>query len=172
MAKFRLFHPLINAFFLFVLIGDLSNHYVSFLNYQRRFHKRALKKLDMLIPDVDETIHNYYKKPVFGSDLEEYVERSRKPASAENVSPVVKRLLFSMYMQNAFNEEGIFRIAGSRVKMNCLINSINAGYLDMIDTTADFDVHCLAGVLKQYIRELPDSLLCNDYYEDWIEAIG
>lgn len=151
---------------------DLSNNYVHYLNAQRKFHKRALKKLDLLIPDVDESIHNYYKKPVFGSDLEEYVERSRRPGSLEDVSPVIKKLIHSMYAQNAFEEEGIFRVAGSRVKMNCLLNAINSGYLDVLDTTNDFDVHCLAGVLKQYIRELPDSLLCNDYYEDWIEAIG
>ena len=104
--------------------------------------------------------------------LEEYVERSRRPGNLEEVSPVIKKLTHSMCAQNAFEEEGIFRIAGSRVKMNCLLNAINSGYLDVLDTTNDFDVHCLAGVLKQYIRELPDSLLCNDFYEDWIEAIG
>lgn len=151
---------------------ELSNNYINYLNAQRKFHKRALKKLDLLIPDVDEAIHNYYKKPVFGSDLEEYVERSQKPGGNEKVSPVIKKLIHSMYAQNAFSEEGIFRIAGSRVKMNCLLNAINAGYLDYLDTTNDFDVHCLAGVLKQYIRELPDSLLCNEHYEDWIEAIN
>jgi hypothetical protein len=151
---------------------ELSNNYVNYLNAQRKYHKRALKKLDLLIPEVDETIHNYHKKPVFGGDLEEYVERSRRPGNLEEVSPVIKKLTHSMCAQNAFEEEGIFRIAGSRVKMNCLLNAINSGYLDVLDTTNDFDVHCLAGVLKQYIRELPDSLLCNDFYEDWIEAIG
>ncbi len=125
----------------------------------------------MLIPEVDKAIYSYYKKPVFGSDLEEYVERSRRPGSLEDVSPVIKWLIQSMYAQNVLEEEGIFRIAGSRVKMNCLLNAINCGYLDYLDTH-DFDVHCLAGVLKQYIRELPDSLLCDKFYEDWIKAIG
>ena len=151
---------------------ELSNHYVNYLNAQRKYHRTALKKLDMLIPDVDNSIKTYYKKPVFGSSLEEYVQLSARPGSIGEISPVIKKLIESMCKQNAFNEEGLFRIAGSRVKMNCLLNAINAGYLDYLDTTNDFDIHCLAGVLKQYIRELPDSLLCNRFYDEWIEAIG
>lgn len=76
-----------------------------------------------------------------------------------------------MCKQGVFNEEGIFRVAGSRIKMNCILYAINAGYLEHMDLANDFDVHCLAGVLKQYIRELPDSILCNDLYDGWIAAI-
>ena len=87
------------------------------------------------------------------------------------VSPVIRKLIDGMWRQSAFVEEGIFRVAGSRVKMNCLLYAINAGYLEHIDVVNDFDVHCLASVLKQYIRELPDSILCNELYESWLVAI-
>lgn len=84
---------------------------------------------------------------------------------------MIRRLVEAMCKQGVFSEEGIFRVAGSRIKMNCILYAINAGYLDHLDLPNDYDVHCLAGVLKQYIRELPDSILCNDLYDSWINAI-
>ncbi len=66
--------------------------------------------------------------------------------------------------------KGIFRIAGSKAKMNRLIYSINSGYLDLVDFN-DYDVHCLASVLKQYLRDLPDSIMCNEFYDDWLNAV-
>jgi hypothetical protein len=155
---------------------DLTNYYLNYLKMQRKYHRQALKKLDTLIPGVEDSIKYYHKKPVFGYPIEEYVQRSLQQTNNNNqqqvlVSPVIKKLIDGMCRQNVFSEEGIFRIAGSRVKMNCLMYAINSGYLEYLDLTSDFDVHCLAGVLKQYIRELPDSLLCNHLYEDWIRAI-
>ena len=145
------------------------------MKIQKKYHKQALKRLDALIPGVKESLVNYNKKPVFGCSLAEYVHNYNSntsgPRNDLQLSPVIYKLINSMCRQNAFAEEGIFRIAGSRIKMNCLMYAINAGYLDYLDTTNDFDVHCLAGVLKQYIRELPDSILCNELYEHWIAAI-
>ena len=154
---------------------ELTNYYLEYLKLQRKYHKQALKRLDILIPGAKESLVNYNKKPVFGCALAEYVNNYNSstpgPRNDLQLSPVIYKLINSMCRQNAFAEEGIFRIAGSRIKMNCLMYAINAGYLDCLDTTNDFDVHCLAGVLKQYIRELPDSILCNELYEHWIAAI-
>ena len=71
---------------------------------------------------------------------------------------------------NYLFSKGLFRMAGSRVKMNRLISCLNAGYLDVIDLS-DYDVHCLASVLKQYIRDLPDSLLCSSLSDEWNYAV-
>jgi hypothetical protein len=157
---------------------DLTNHYLEYLKLQRKYHKQALKRLDTLIPGVKDSLSTYYKKPIFGCSLNEYVALTNVNNTSNNskaevsyVSPVIRRLIEGMCRQGVFNEEGIFRVAGSRIKMNCLLYAINAGYLDQLDLANDFDVHCLAGVLKQYIRELPDSLLCDDFYDQWIAAI-
>lgn len=154
---------------------DLTNYFLEYLKLQKKYHKQSLKRLDQQIPGVKESLSNYNKKPVFGCSLSEYVNMSNSNASftssTNSVSPVVRKLIESMCKQNVFNEEGIFRIAGSRIKMNCLLYAINAGYIDYLDTDNYFDVHCLAGVLKQYIRELPDSILCNELYDSWLNAI-
>jgi exonuclease VII small subunit len=159
---------------------DLTTFYLEYLKLQRKYHKNALKRLDTLIPGIRESLATYQKKPVFGCSLNEYVALTNNAASSaapgnktelSNVSPVIRRLIEGMCRQQVFSEEGIFRVAGSRIKMNCLLYAINAGYLDHLDLAVDFDVHCLAGVLKQYIRELPDSLLCDEFYDHWIAAI-
>jgi hypothetical protein len=156
---------------------ELTKFYLDYLKIQKRYHKQALKRLDNTIPNIKELINSYSKKPVFGSCLLEYVKMSNKNTIFRNnpdyqyVSPVIRKLIDGMVKQNVFNEEGIFRVAGSRIKMNCILYAINCGYLDYLDISNDFDVHCLAGVLKQYIRELPDSILCNEMYDDWLSAI-
>lgn len=33
------------------------------------------------------------------------------------------------------------------------------------------DVHTVASILKSYLRELPDPMLCSSLYDDWINAI-
>ncbi|CAF0707004.1 unnamed protein product [Brachionus calyciflorus] len=148
---------------------NLSNYYLEYLKIQRRYHKQALKRLDSLIPGVKDSLNTYNKKPVFGCSLTEYVNMSNTQTC---VSPVIKKLIEGMCKQKVFEEEGIFRVAGSRIKMNCILYAINAGYLEYLDTGNDYDVHCLAGVLKQYIRELPDSILCNDLNDEWINSIN
>ncbi len=163
---------------------ELSAYYLEYLNLQKRYHKQAIKRLDSIIPNVQESFMNYTKKPVFGCSILECVNNTNNIRSLNHisngmsnnselqlVSPIIRRIIESMCKQNVFNEEGIFRVTGSRIKMNCLMHAINAGYLDHLDLTNDFDVHCLAGVLKQYIRELPDSILCNDMCDQWLNAI-
>jgi hypothetical protein len=124
--------------------------------------------LEETIPEIDETINNYPKKPIFGVDIQEHLRVSIS-INPNGISPVIRKLIESMIEQNAFEEEGIFRIGGSKAKMNRLISAINSGYLDYIDFK-EYDVHCLASVLKQYLRDLPDSIMCNDLYNDWINA--
>ena len=154
---------------------DMTKCYLKYLKIQEKFHLSALEKLNKLIPETEDLLKNYSKKPVFGCSLEECnrLNKSNPTGAIQSqlqVSPVIRKLIDGMAKQNAFTEEGIFRITGSRMKMNCLMYAINAGYLDTLDIN-DFDVHCLAGVLKHYIRDLPDSLLCNSFYGDWINAI-
>ena len=167
---------------------ELTSCYLEYLKIQRKYHRQVLRRLDQLIPGAKDSLATYNKKPVFGCALGEHVTihnsmsavnlnssipNNSSPSSSSQslVSPVIRKLVEGMCKQGVFAEEGIFRVAGSRIKMNCILYAINAGYLEYLDMVNDYDVHCLAGVLKQYIRELPDSILCNDLYDSWIGAI-
>lgn len=146
--------------------SSLGTYFLDYLKLQQKYHLQVYQKLDHLIPQLSGKITQFTKRvPSFGEPLEDHID------STNNLSPIIFKLIENMKKQNAHLEEGIFRIAGSRVKMNCLISAINAGYLDLIDFN-EFDVHCLASVLKQYLRDLPDSLLCNNLHDEWSLAVN
>ena len=35
-----------------------------------------------------------------------------------------------------------------------------------------FDVHCIAGLLKRYLRELPNPVIPVEYYDQFIKAVS
>lgn len=175
------------------------------------------------------------RKVVFGIPLEEHLR-----CTGRSVSLVIELCVHLLY-SNALNEEGLFRIPGSSVKIKKLKNAINAWFTtlatqgelehdqrqqslshtqasvtaiyslfkeivgqqpqqsallgcDMINnrsTTATrddstltqtnsssipdsqqfvFDVHTIAGLLKLYLRELPEPLFTYALYDQWVEA--
>lgn len=109
------------------------------------------------------------------------------------------------------NEEGLFRISGSSIKVKKLKNAINAWYITLakdsdlarsdlnvsndscilaiqrifqdmskqsnppsldesVSSEILYDVHSIAGLLKLYLRELPEPLLTFELYNEWIKA--
>jgi Rho GTPase-activating protein 17 len=146
---------------------SLATYFLDYLKLQQKYHSQVFNRLEHIIPQLSGKITQFTRRtPSFGVPLEDHIIDSNSL-----LSPIIYKLIENMKKQNAHLEEGIFRIAGSRIKMNCLISSINAGYLDSIDFN-EFDVHCLASVLKQYLRDLPDSLLCNSLHDDWSLAVN
>jgi len=50
----------------------------------------------------------------------------------------------------------------------CCQTSFNAGQFDV----STHDPHTISGCLKMYLRELPDPLLTQQLYKDWMTAAG
>ena len=48
--------------------------------------------------------------------------------------------------------------------------SLDAGCLSLQTALECADPHVLAGVLKSYLRELPEPLLTHTLYQDWLAA--
>ena len=46
--------------------------------------------------------------------------------------------------------------------------AFDSGMVEMRDF--DNDIHCIAGALKQYLRELPEPLMTYEQYQNWMEA--
>ena len=44
----------------------------------------------------------------------------------------------------------------------------DAGLVDMEEFLSD--IHCIAGALKLYLRELPDPLMTSDLYDEWMQT--
>ena len=67
-------------------------------------------------------------------------------------------LFIFIYLCLGMKEEGIFRLAGSKEKAENIRGLIDAGKEASLEEMSD-DVHCIAGLLKQYLRELPQPLI-------------
>ena len=76
-------------------------------------------------------------------------------------------------LQNAENEEGIFRLSGSTNVIRQLKERFDAeGDVNLLQSSEFYDVHAVAGLLKQYLRDLPPPLLTRTLQPDFLRVIG
>ena len=106
-------------------------------------------------------------KPIFGITLDDLFMRDQTP-----VPKIVMDCLQAVDMFGLDNE-GIYRIPGTTGH----IQELRAMYerdpdsVDFRNPEAFFhDVNSVAGLLKQYFRELPDPLMTHENYQRFIEA--
>ncbi|CAH1796283.1 unnamed protein product [Owenia fusiformis] len=98
---------------------------------------------------------------VFGVELETL-------CSEEHVIPVILEKLIAALEVNGIYTEGIYRKSGSAARIKTLIKDINT---DMKSVHfEDYSVHLLAGVIKQFFRDLPTPLLTFDLYDEFLRV--
>uniref|UniRef100_A0A672SN40 Unconventional myosin-IXa-like n=1 Tax=Sinocyclocheilus grahami TaxID=75366 RepID=A0A672SN40_SINGR len=97
------------------------------------------------------------------------VELSRLTSDERAVPLVVEKLINYIEMHGLYTE-GIYRKSGSTNKIKELkqgldtdANSVN---LD------DYNIHVIASVLKQWLRDLPNPLMTFELYEEFLRAMG
>uniref|UniRef100_A0A671LQL3 Unconventional myosin-IXa-like n=1 Tax=Sinocyclocheilus anshuiensis TaxID=1608454 RepID=A0A671LQL3_9TELE len=97
------------------------------------------------------------------------VELSRLTSDERAVPLVVEKLINYIEMHGLYTE-GIYRKSGSTNKIKELkqgldtdVNSVN---LD------DYNIHVIASVLKQWLRDLPNPLMTFEFYEEFLRAMG
>ncbi|GAA6024024.1 hypothetical protein JCM11491_000536 [Sporobolomyces phaffii] len=110
-------------------------------------------------------------RPVFGVPLKEAVAISRIRPGLE-LPAVVYRCVEYLEAKNAEHEEGIFRLSGSANVIRLLKDRFNAeGDVNLVQSNEYFDPHAIAGLLKQYLRELPVHLLTRELHSDFLRVI-
>ena len=67
----------------------------------------------------------------------------------------------------AVEEEGIFRISSGGIEKQTLRKLYDEGH--PIDLES-FSLHCVAGVLKEYVREMPEPLIPTQFYQKFIDC--
>ncbi|RPA84920.1 hypothetical protein BJ508DRAFT_323105 [Ascobolus immersus RN42] len=113
---------------------------------------------------------------VFGASLTEAVNLTRPFNSPVPVPAVVYRTLQYLHHHHAQSEEGIFRLSGSNVVIRNLRDRFNSeSDIDLVQEEKEsiergepgqgVDVHAVAGLLKAYLRELPENLLSSEREE-------
>lgn len=110
-------------------------------------------------------------KKVFGVPLAESIAVSNVSEGLELPS-VVYRCIEYLEHHNAASEEGIYRLSGSSAVIKNLKDRFNAqGDVNLLASNEPFfDPHAIAGLLKQYLRELPSSVLTRELHLDFMRV--
>ncbi|KAL9037255.1 MAG: hypothetical protein Q9180_003823 [Flavoplaca navasiana] len=106
-------------------------------------------------------------RPVFGMSLEELLHRD-----GSAIPLVVYQCLQAVELYG-LNVEGIYRLSGSAMHISKLraIFDNDPSQVDFRNPESFFhDVNSVAGLLKQFFRELPDPLFTHQHFQDFIEA--
>ncbi|KAK5583661.1 hypothetical protein RB653_005259 [Dictyostelium firmibasis] len=107
---------------------------------------------------------------IFGIDLETIVTSQNQPTFVSEVPKIVASVIEWLDKHNAVNEEGIFRIPGNGITIQEIKKSFDEGKGDLSKFNSS-DIHSVAGVLKLYLRELPEPLFIWRYYSTFIKVI-
>ncbi|KAF5906312.1 SH3 domain-binding protein 1-like, partial [Clarias magur] len=149
---------------------EYANYFLHVLELQAEYHKLSYEFLDKNITELKES-HNQTEpqmslslRKVFGEPLLAHLKSCEKEI-AEPIQECV-----SMLLRTGLKEEGLFRLAAAASVVKRLKNSLNSGTVDHDEFSAD--PHAVAGVLKSYLRELPEPLMTFELYNEWFKAAG
>jgi len=102
------------------------------------------------------------KSLTFGIPLSELIEREG------TVVPTLVTRCIDYIVKNGADQQGVFRLSGSSSEIK--------EYTDILDEGQEVnfrnaDVHAVTGVLKLFLRSLPDSLFPNKLYHQYIDTV-
>lgn len=120
---------------------------------------------------------------IFGLSLRASVQRASLPGESLALSPVpaiVRRCIDFLEQRGGILEEGIYRQSGSQIAIRILAERFSTGDFDLVapDENAKrfnvrdyIDPHSVSGLLKLYMRELPDSVLTGALTPEFVAAV-
>uniref|UniRef100_A0A1A7Z045 Myosin IXa-like 1 n=1 Tax=Iconisemion striatum TaxID=60296 RepID=A0A1A7Z045_9TELE len=97
------------------------------------------------------------------------VEVSRLTTEERTVPLVVEKLIKYIEMRGIYTE-GIYRKSGSTNKIKELKLALDTDVENM--NLDDYNIHVIASVFKQWLRDLPNPLMTFELYEEFIRAMG
>ncbi|GFF35358.1 putative methyltransferase BUD23 [Aspergillus udagawae] len=111
-------------------------------------------------------------RPVFGIPLAEAVQHCAPQGIDVDLPAVVYRCIEYLKAKGAATEEGIFRLSGSNVVVKALKERFNTeGDVDFLAGDEYYDVHAVASLFKQYLRELPTTVLTRELHLDFLRVL-
>ncbi|PWA24577.1 hypothetical protein CCH79_00011761 [Gambusia affinis] len=97
------------------------------------------------------------------------VELSRLTSEERAVPQLVEKLINYIEMHGLYTE-GIYRKSGSTNKIKELRQGLDTDVSSII--LDDYNIHVIASVLKQWLRDLPSPLMTFELYEEFLRAMG
>jgi len=106
---------------------------------------------------------------VFGSTLIDVMERQRTAGLLLLYPQIINDSILYLDNDETLKTEGLFRLSGSAMLINDLKSQVDKG--NQADLSQVNDPHAVAGLLKMYLRELPEPLCTFEFYNTFIEKI-
>ncbi|KAK4510557.1 uncharacterized protein ATC70_004988 [Mucor velutinosus] len=108
---------------------------------------------------------------IFGIPLENAVNVSRV-CDHYDLPAIIHRCIEYLEARDALTEEGIYRLSGSSAKVKILKKRFNnAGDVRLLEDEEFHDVHAIAGLLKMWLREMPENILTEALLGDFLNSI-
>uniref|UniRef100_A0A8C9RKI1 Myosin IXA n=1 Tax=Scleropages formosus TaxID=113540 RepID=A0A8C9RKI1_SCLFO len=95
------------------------------------------------------------------------VEVTRLTSDDRTVPLVVEKLINYIEMHGLYTE-GIYRKSGSTNKIKELKQGLDTGTMNL----DEYNIHVIASVFKQWLRDLPNPLMTFELYEEFLRAMG
>ncbi|KAH9926242.1 GTPase activating protein [Epithele typhae] len=105
-------------------------------------------------------------RPTFGIDLTEQMARDDV-----DVPPILEKMCEAIE-KYGLDQQGLYRIAGTHLKVNKLKDLLDRD-LDAVNLDADewrSEISNVTSALKAWLRELPDPVITQALYQDFIDA--
>eukprot|EP01094_Clydonella_sp_ATCC50884_P018324 TRINITY_DN3374_c0_g2_i1.p1 TRINITY_DN3374_c0_g2~~TRINITY_DN3374_c0_g2_i1.p1 ORF type:complete len:478 (-),score=167.55 TRINITY_DN3374_c0_g2_i1:101-1534(-) len=143
---------------------------------QRKSHKRQLSLGDQALEE-EQNIAKFGASassvtltrkatPVLGVKLEELMERQKDKHPQLMVPSFCQRALNELTKRDAHLTEGIFRLEANNEELERALSQGNELRFSKLES-----VHTIAGVLKIFLRELPEPVLSYFFYAQFVESV-
>lgn len=145
-----------------------KDYFLQYLKNQGAFYLQISQIFQEELPRLEDKFDVYPLAPVFQCDLREHCLK-RVPSKIAYPIDVTIHLL-----EDSIDEEGLFRQGPSLIKQKKLAAQPDLQIIPRNSKLKDVtnDPHVPANVLKQYLRELPDSLLTNGLSPNWSQILS
>lgn len=105
---------------------------------------------------------------VFGVPL----EQALAVAQIANLPAIVFRCIEYLEAKKAAEEEGIYRLNGSSAVIKSLKDRFNyEGDVDLLKHDEYWDPHAIAGLLKQFLRDMPTTILTRELQPHFLSVV-
>ncbi|XP_013137003.1 PREDICTED: rho GTPase-activating protein 100F isoform X1 [Papilio polytes] len=110
--------------------------------------------------------------PLFGAELESVVAREVRPSHAPPVPLIVRRCVEEIE-RRGLDIIGLYRLCGAASKKRILREAFerNARGVELTPDSVP-DINVITGLLKDYLRELPQPLFSRCLYQMTLDALG
>lgn len=142
---------------------NIANYVKEYVKHQELYYTSALREIHGTIKSMDGLFRRNNKQ-IFHTPLHEHLK-----ATDRKIAYVIE-LCVCCLLEKGLYEEGLLRVGCASSKLRRMISAINANYVTPPLPDKYADPHVIAGVLKKYLRSLPDPLLTFEFYSDFVAA--